>query len=173
MAGHLRASGRLFKGLGLGAGFASGLGLAYSRWNYDVKCEELSGAQKNKVVIIGGGTAGVGVSAQLINDGIINITVIEPSPVHYYQPLWTLVGAGIKKKEESAELTSNMLKKEVTLLAHSVLKINPNKKEVELDDGTIVSYDYLVVAAGIQANWNAIPGKDHFLRRRGTDLHLN
>jgi hypothetical protein len=43
-----------------------------------------------KVVIVGGGTAGVDVAAQLVNHGM-EVTIIEPSRVHYYQAMWTLV----------------------------------------------------------------------------------
>jgi hypothetical protein len=31
----------------------------------------------------------------LKNEGIKNVTIVEPSQTHYYQPLWTLVGEGI------------------------------------------------------------------------------
>ena len=52
-------------------------------------------AVQNKVVIVGGGTAGITVAAQLrraVKE--IDIILIEPSGKHYYQPLWTPVGGG-------------------------------------------------------------------------------
>jgi sulfide:quinone oxidoreductase len=36
-------------------------------------------------VVVGGGTGGVGISAQLKREGETDITIIEPSDVHYYQ----------------------------------------------------------------------------------------
>lgn len=48
-----------------------------------------------KVVIVGGGTAGVNVAAQLVSHGM-KVTIIEPSRVHYYQAMWTLVAMGMK-----------------------------------------------------------------------------
>lgn len=47
----------------------------------------------HKVVIVGGGTAGIAVAARLRRKKIDDIVIIEPSDQHFYQPLWTLVGA--------------------------------------------------------------------------------
>ncbi|MCS7271152.1 MAG: NAD(P)/FAD-dependent oxidoreductase, partial [Gemmataceae bacterium] len=59
-------------------------------------------AEHHRVLIIGGGTAGITVAAQLRRkDPQLDIAIIEPSSKHYYQPLWTLVGAGVFPKEKS------------------------------------------------------------------------
>jgi len=50
--------------------------------------------QKHNVVIIGGGTAGIMVAAQLKKESkSLDIAILEPADTHYYQPAWTLVGA--------------------------------------------------------------------------------
>ena len=59
--------------------------------------------RKEKIVIVGGGTAGIGVAAMLQNEGLNNVTIVEPSDKHYYQPLWTLVGGGLAKSEASVK----------------------------------------------------------------------
>ena len=47
------------------------------------------------VVIVGGGAAGIGIAASLLKRSPqLSIAIIEPSNKHYYQPAWTLVGAG-------------------------------------------------------------------------------
>ncbi len=59
-------------------------------------------SEKIQIVIVGGGTAGITVAAQLLKTKPdLDVTIIEPSEKHYYQPMWTLVGGGIFQKEES------------------------------------------------------------------------
>lgn len=51
----------------------------------------------SKVVVVGAGTGGLTVAAQLLRKAPYlkdNITIIDPSENHYYQPLFTLIGAG-------------------------------------------------------------------------------
>ncbi len=48
----------------------------------------------HRILIIGGGTAGITVAARMLRKGHDDVAVIEPSESHYYQPLWTLVGGG-------------------------------------------------------------------------------
>lgn len=55
-----------------------------------------------KVVIIGGGTGGITTAARLLRGMKAlagDVAIIDPAEKHYYQPLWTLVGAGATKKE--------------------------------------------------------------------------
>lgn len=59
--------------------------------------------RSEKIVIVGGGTAGIGVAAMLQNEGLNNVTIVEPSNKHYYQPLWTLVGGGLASGEASVK----------------------------------------------------------------------
>ena len=56
------------------------------------------------ILIIGGGTAGIMTAAQMLKkDARLNIGLIDPADTHYYQPAWTLVGAGAYdyKKQQS------------------------------------------------------------------------
>ena len=55
----------------------------------------------HEVVVVGGGTAGITVAAQLTKDWFndTGVAIIDPSSDHYYQPAWTLVGAGTYRKE--------------------------------------------------------------------------
>jgi len=63
-------------------------------------------AENFKIVVVGGGNAGLSLAAQLLlKDASLSVAIIEPSEKHYYQPAWTLVGAGVYdiKKTERLE----------------------------------------------------------------------
>ena len=55
----------------------------------------------HRILIIGGGTAGVTLAARLRHAGQSDIALLEPSEQHFYQPLWTLVGAGQVRIEDT------------------------------------------------------------------------
>lgn len=120
-----------------------------------------------RVVVVGGGTAGITVAARLVRSGQRNITVIEPGTTHYYQPLWTLVGGGRASLEESARPEAKVMPKQVRWVRQAATAIDPDAGSVALEDGSAVEYDYLVVCPGIQLDWHKIPGLAETLGRAG------
>lgn len=54
----------------------------------------------HRVVIVGAGSAGISVAARLRRAGQEDIAIIDAQEVHYYQPLWTLVGGGCAPLKE-------------------------------------------------------------------------
>ena len=114
-----------------------------------------------KVVIVGGGTAGVSVAARLLrkSNSLANeVAIIDPASKHYYQPLWTLVGGGAAKKEDSERTMESVIPDGVTWIQQPVNAFEPERNQVILEDQTTITYDYLVVAGGIEINWGAIKG---------------
>ncbi|MFZ0889685.1 MAG: FAD/NAD(P)-binding oxidoreductase [Candidatus Binataceae bacterium] len=112
----------------------------------------------HRIVIIGGGTAGIVVAAMLRRAGEKDILIIKPSAHHFYQPIWTLVGAGCVRKEFSVREESRYIPAGAQWLRDSVCEVAPDKRMVATGGGVKVGYDFLVVAAGIQYDWDAIPG---------------
>lgn len=124
-----------------------------------------SEATHHKIAIIGGGTAGIITASLLQKAGQTDIAIIEPSKQHFYQPIWTLVGAGAVRKEVSLRQEGRFIPKGVRWIQDSVTEIDPQGQYVRTRSGARVGYDFLVVAAGIQLNWEAIPGLLDAIRR--------
>lgn len=126
--------------------------------------------QHYKVVIIGGGTAGITVAAQLLRQDKSlrgQIAIVDPATNHYYQPLWTLVGAGVSTLESTRKSMKQVLPKGVRWIKQAVQKFNPEENNLQLDNEEQVSYDYLVVCPGIQVNWSDIKGLKENIGKNG------
>ncbi|KAF9357760.1 hypothetical protein BGX26_003111 [Mortierella sp. AD094] len=132
------------------------------------KGQDQTKASSYKVVVVGGGSAGISVAstlAEILGDKAV--AVVEPSDVHYYQPLWTFVGAGLKTFDESKMPMSEVMPEKAQWIKDSVASFNPNQNTVVLANGESISYDYLVVAAGIQVNWGKIKNLPQTLGKNG------
>ncbi|MER5437057.1 FAD/NAD(P)-binding oxidoreductase [Streptomyces sp. NPDC002790] len=123
--------------------------------------------QHHRTVIVGGGSAGVSVAARLRRAGERDIAVLDPSERHYYQPLWTLVGGGRAPLKESVRPQRSVLPKGVRWIRRAAVAVDPEAQEVSLDDGGFVHYDHLVVCAGIQLDWDGVPGLGAGLGQNG------
>ena len=120
-----------------------------------------------QILIIGGGTAGITVAAQLRRKlKTYDLAIIEPSTKHYYQPLWTLVGAGVFPKEQSEREESAFIPKGADWIQDYVAELQPEQNCVVTRSGRRITYDFLVIALGIQIDWNKIPGLQEGIGRQ-------
>lgn len=121
-----------------------------------------------QIIVIGGGNAGISVTAQLLKkNNSLDIAIIEPSSKHYYQPAWSLVGAGIFKKENTVRDEASVIPKKAFWIKNAVKGFLPDVNKIELSTGEMLSYDYLIVAPGIQLNWDEIKGLKETLGKNG------
>jgi sulfide:quinone oxidoreductase len=116
--------------------------------------------KNNKIVVVGGGTGGISITAQLLRKGVPNcvlfsdgkgftdITIVEPADQHFYQPGWTLVGGGLMTREETAQPMSAVIPPKSKWVQNRVTSFEPDSSHVVLADGTKLGYDVLIVAAG-------------------------
>lgn len=112
-----------------------------------------------QILIVGGGNAGISVASKLLlKNKQLNIGIIEPSEKHYYQPAWTLVGAGTFDINKTIRNEASVIPAKTTWLKDAVVSFQPEKNSVTTKQGNVYTYDYLVVAPGIQINWSAIKG---------------
>jgi len=128
----------------------------------------------HQVLIVGGGSAGLTVAAHLSNSpNAPEIGIIEPSDKHYYQPIWTLVGGGVFDKEVSERNEADFIPAGATWIKDAVKSFDPKNNRVKTNNGQTISYDYLVVAAGIQIDWDKIPGLKESVGKPGTGVCSN
>jgi len=113
----------------------------------------------HSVVVVGGGAAGLSVAAILCNrDENIDVAIIEPSAKHWYQPLFTLVGGGVFPLDEALRDEADFIPDGATWIQDKVTTFDPENNSVSLANGDIVTYDQLVVAAGIQLDFDKVEG---------------
>ena len=79
----------------------------------------------HRILIIGGGTAGVTLAARLRRAGQSDIALLEPSEQHFYQPLWTLVGAGQVRIEDTVRAERDYIPAGVTWIRDAAAEIDP------------------------------------------------
>jgi sulfide:quinone oxidoreductase len=120
------------------------------------------------ILVVGGGNAGISVSAQLLNKNKkLQLAIIEPSDKHYYQPAWSLVGAGIFNKAKTVRSEASVIPKGATRIRDAVTSFKPEENKVYLNNGISLTYDYLIVAPSIQLNWGEVKGLKENLGKNG------
>ena len=116
-------------------------------------------ANHYQILIIGGGNAGLSVASQLLHKrSSLKIAIVDPSEKHYYQPAWTLVGAGIFDINKTVRNEKDFIPKNTTWIKEAVSEFEPTANKVKCVSGTEVTYDYMIVCPGIQLDWNKIKG---------------
>ncbi|MEC4113105.1 NAD(P)/FAD-dependent oxidoreductase [Myroides pelagicus] len=112
-----------------------------------------------QILIIGAGTAGIMTAAQLMRkDSSLDIGIIDPSDKHYYQPAFTLVGAGAYTKEKTIRYTADLIPKGVTWIRDCVTAIQAKERTLMTQLTGELSYDYLVVCPGLVNDLSMIEG---------------
>lgn len=125
------------------------------------------------ILICGAGTAGINVAQQLkriYNDNNANvprISIIDKAKLHHYQPGWTLVGAGLAHKSEMNRAMTEAIPEHVNHLNNFVSKLNPEENTLVTDDGSMHSYQSLILCPGIRLNYDAVEGLRETMGKNG------
>lgn len=120
------------------------------------------------IVIIGAGTAGTTLAARLRRAGARDITVVDPSDQHDYQPLWTLVGGGRASLGAASRPRAATLPRGVRWVRSAVTGVDAQAHTVALSGGSTLSYGQLVVAPGLELDWAGVPGLAETIGTCGT-----
>jgi NADPH-dependent 2,4-dienoyl-CoA reductase/sulfur reductase-like enzyme len=122
----------------------------------------VSGTTRNhKIVVIGGGAAGTAISHQLLQDGGFkadDIAIIDPAQWHHYQPGWTLVGGGLKNKNDLRIDLKSALDPKLKFYNTAARAFAPHQNSLTLQDGLKLQYEHLVVVPGISLDFGSVKG---------------
>lgn len=114
---------------------------------------------KAKIVIVGGGAAGITMAAYLTDKlRHDDITIIEPNEIHHYQPGYTMVAAGTFKPAELLKPTESLIPRGVKWLKDSVVELEPDHNRLVTAQNGMISYDFLVLVPGCAMDFDEIEG---------------
>ncbi|MEO6606037.1 MAG: FAD/NAD(P)-binding oxidoreductase [Aeromicrobium sp.] len=111
--------------------------------------------------MLGAGTAGTMIVNKLnrrLGKGDWDITVVDRDDVHPYQPGYLFLPFGIYTADQINRSRRSQLPKGVDFVIGDVDQVNPAANTVQLADGRILSYDYLVIASGTSPRPDQTPG---------------
>lgn len=130
--------------------------------------------KQHQIVIVGGGNAGISVAAQLLlKNKKLDIAIIDPASHHFYQPAWTLVGGGAFDIQKTKRTEASVIPAGAKWIQKGVVSFIPDENKVKLNDESIITYEYLIVAPGIQLNWSAIKGLQEALGKNGVSSNYS
>jgi sulfide:quinone oxidoreductase len=123
---------------------------------------------KHKVVVIGGGAAGIATASSMLKRRPgLDIAIVEPADTHAYQPGWTMVGGGIFDVASTLRPMASVMPKPATWVKQACASFQPESNQVTLADGSTLTYDVLIVAPGIRLAWEKIAGLEATLGQNG------
>src|ERR1700719_3207968 len=111
-------------------------------------------SERRKGVIIGGGFGGLS-PAQHLNSNLVDVTLVDRRNYPLFQPLLYQVATGSLSAGEIASPLRSVLsrQKNTRVLLGTVVDVDPESKHVTLQDGAVLEYDSLIVAAGSQTSY--------------------
>lgn len=150
--GSLRMTRRTFVKLAAASGLAVAAGGGY-------KYVTSGSNARGKIVIIGGGAAGLSMASRLVrNLKRAQITLIDPADRQFYQPGFTLIASGVYKPDQVYRRQSDCMPKGVNWVKKPVVAVDPAQNKVTVEGGDVFPYDFLVLTPGLQLNWEKVEG---------------
>lgn len=127
-----------------------------------------TGDAKFDVVIVGAGAGGISAAASLkARKPGLEIAIIDPADIHYYQPGWTMVGGGIFDASETAKTMGSLIPRGVKWIKAAVAAFEPKNDAVILDGCRVIKYNRLIVCPGLKLDWGKVEGLEETLGRNG------
>ncbi len=107
------------------------------------------------ILILGAGTAGTVMANRLsrrlrseMRGGRINITIVDPDPVHVYQPGLLFIPFGDSFRERITKDRAPTIDRDVRYVQSGIVAMDPDSDSVTLENGERLSYDLCIIATG-------------------------
>jgi len=114
-----------------------------------------------RIIVIGGGFGGASCARALKRlDSRLKVSLIEPNHLFTACPFSNEVIAGLRELEAQQFSYDRIVTEGIEVVAQAAVKIDPQARLVGLTDGTMLPYDRLVLAPGIDLRFDALPGYD-------------
>lgn len=111
-----------------------------------------------RIVVIGGGNAGLSVAGRLQRARFRDITVIEPRETHVFAPLQSHIAGGAARASEAVRRQADVIPPGVRWVRDEAFTVDAEARRVHLVSGGHLDYDQLVVCAGMRMAWENVPG---------------
>jgi sulfide dehydrogenase [flavocytochrome c] flavoprotein subunit len=114
-----------------------------------------------RIVVIGGGFGGASCARALKRTAPkLEVMLVEPNRTFTACPFSNEVIAGLRQLEAQQFTYDRIVAEGVSVISQAATRIDPQKRVIDLADGTSLAYDRLVLAPGIDLRFDALPGYD-------------
>lgn len=121
-----------------------------------------------QIAIIGAGAAGIAVASSLAKrNSNLDIVIIDPADIHYYQPGWTMVGGGVFTQQQTVKTMASLIPHNIKWLKEAVAAFEPENNQIILSGCKVLKYEHLVVCPGLKLDWEKIEGLNNTLGKNG------
>jgi sulfide dehydrogenase [flavocytochrome c] flavoprotein subunit len=112
-----------------------------------------------RLVVIGGGFGGATAARALHRAGLA-VTLIEPVETYVSCPFSNAVIAGLREMDQQRFSYAGLRRDGIAVVHQAATAVDAAARRVTLADGTVLPYDRLVMAPGIDLRFDALPGYD-------------
>ena len=117
-------------------------------------------SKHSRYCVVGLGSGGLSLTSHLLRSGIhpSEIRVIDPSPAHYYQPGWTMVGAGLWSILSTERAMKDIVPKDIAFHQDRLKLVKPEQNTVICESGQEYTYDELILGTGMRLQYEKVEG---------------
>ncbi len=121
---------------------------------------QIVGVAKPRVVVVGGGFGGATAAKYVakFGEGNIDVTLVERGDAFVSCPMSNLVVGGSKQLADLSVPYTGLAKYGITRVRGEAIGIDPGKRNLRMQDGTLIPYDRLILSPGVDFMYGDLPG---------------